>query len=612
MHLGLGEVGRKFFEPEGVAVGGRGLRRWAALALALSFGLSTGCDSSSSDGDDLGCVPKSCSELDAKCGSIQDGCGGEISCGSCQAGQECGAQQPNQCAPTKSCMPTTCAEASVKCGIISDGCDGVLDCGKCSCSAVPDPGKTLTDLLEVYRTKTGRGGIEILGAAAAGYAADGTKWAKASGFQDAKKKHPATPDSRWNGSSSAKQFSAILFLKLKSEGVTHQGKPISLDDKLADYGCGNTVPGLANGKCGWGMPARNPAEATNPITIRHLLGNVSGIPIHIRFAASMPSVLQHLFDHKFFGPAGDPGVPNLLGLNPGPPYPPKEITAQYMVNTYDLQWGLDATLETPASAWKAPGISSAGFAYNNLGFTLVALVIEELTGLPYEQALQKHLFDPLAKDLPNLRITQEYLPAGTFSPGYADGYLCYQRDSANKWKLADNGACLDFSDPNCSCHDNQHGWVDKRGFDGAWARGAGYLVSSVSDMSDFLWRLHSGDVLPKGPWSPTPQGEYWELFEWTCDTTKGDNCGSFYRYGMAFYSLAVRNDAGDVLYESYGHDGGGFLPRYNRAAIDFTQPEAKLQAVYVQASNRLTSETDWNLYYRLADASLTVIRECGL
>jgi len=489
----------------------------------------------------------------------------------------------------------------------------VLDCGNCACSGI-NVDKTLSDLLEVYRTQTGRGGIEILGAAAAGYAADGTKWTGASGFQDSSKKNLATADTRWNGSSSAKQFTAILFLKLKSLGFSHNGKPISLDDKLADYGCSNTVGGLANGQCGWGVPARNPGESSNPITIRDLLGNVSGIPIHFDFAASNPSVLQNLYDHSLFGPPGDPNLPNLLNLSPGPPFPAQEITAQYMVGTYDLRWVLDATLGGPASAWKAPGIQSAGFAYNNFNFTLVTLVIEELTGLPYDQALQKYLFDPLAKDLPNLRITQEFLPSGTFSAGYADGYLCYERDSATSWKRAGFGECHDFPDPNCACYDNQHGWVDKRGFDGAWARGAGYLVSSVSDMADFLWRLHNGEVLPKGPWTPVPQGEYWELFNWTCDTTRGDSCGPFYRYGMAFYSLAVRNDAGDVLYESYGHDGGGFLPRYNRVALDFTSqsPNATVQALYVHGANRLASETDWNLYYRLADASLTVIRECGL
>jgi hypothetical protein len=60
----------------------------------------------------------------AMCGSISDGCGGTLDCGSCGAGLTC---QNNACL----CTPTTCAAQGTNCGTISNGCGGTLDCGLC-------------------------------------------------------------------------------------------------------------------------------------------------------------------------------------------------------------------------------------------------------------------------------------------------------------------------------------------------------------------------------------------------------------------------------------------------------------------------------------------------
>ncbi len=73
-----------------------------------------------------------CAAQGAECGSISDGCGGTLNCGSCPSGQSC---SNNVCV----CNPTTCAAAGAQCGSISDGCSGTLNCGSCpsgqSCSA---------------------------------------------------------------------------------------------------------------------------------------------------------------------------------------------------------------------------------------------------------------------------------------------------------------------------------------------------------------------------------------------------------------------------------------------------------------------------------------------
>ena len=52
-------------------------------------------------------VPATSCGSGQNCGSVPDGCGGSVSCGSCGSGQTCGGGgTPNVCG-TGSCMPTT-------------------------------------------------------------------------------------------------------------------------------------------------------------------------------------------------------------------------------------------------------------------------------------------------------------------------------------------------------------------------------------------------------------------------------------------------------------------------------------------------------------------------
>ena len=64
------------------------------------------------------------------CGKVGDGCGRELDCGSCAAGQICNG---GLCVPAN-CTPLTCAIAGggQYCGKIGDGCGGTLDCLGCS------------------------------------------------------------------------------------------------------------------------------------------------------------------------------------------------------------------------------------------------------------------------------------------------------------------------------------------------------------------------------------------------------------------------------------------------------------------------------------------------
>jgi hypothetical protein len=88
--------------------------------------------------------PGTCASENAQCGTVSDGCGGVLSCGTCSGGMTCGAGgTPNLCG-AGSCMPKTCAGLGASCGTASDGCSGMLDCGSCTapqtCGGSGQPG----------------------------------------------------------------------------------------------------------------------------------------------------------------------------------------------------------------------------------------------------------------------------------------------------------------------------------------------------------------------------------------------------------------------------------------------------------------------------------------
>ncbi len=93
------------------------------------------CGQSSLDAGDGGndCVPTTCAALGVTCGPAGDGCGGQLSCGTCTTPQVCGGgSTPGVCGGTSGCVPQTCAMVGANCGPAGDGCGGVLQCGTCT------------------------------------------------------------------------------------------------------------------------------------------------------------------------------------------------------------------------------------------------------------------------------------------------------------------------------------------------------------------------------------------------------------------------------------------------------------------------------------------------
>lgn len=81
------------------------------------------------NGGALACQSTSCAAQNAMCGTIPDGCGGTLDCGTCTAPQTCGGGGvANLCG----CTPTTCAAAGANCGQMPDSCGGTLNCGSCT------------------------------------------------------------------------------------------------------------------------------------------------------------------------------------------------------------------------------------------------------------------------------------------------------------------------------------------------------------------------------------------------------------------------------------------------------------------------------------------------
>jgi hypothetical protein len=80
------------------------------------------------------CTPLTCAQQNATCGPAGDGCGGQLNCGSCLLPQTCGGGGvASQCGYPDggACVPQTCASQSISCGLAGDGCGHQLSCGTC-------------------------------------------------------------------------------------------------------------------------------------------------------------------------------------------------------------------------------------------------------------------------------------------------------------------------------------------------------------------------------------------------------------------------------------------------------------------------------------------------
>ncbi len=105
----------------------------ACVACGLGLSCNAGFCSGGAGGGGGSCVPATCMSLGKNCGTLSDGCGGTLSCGTCEvSGESCGgAGTANVCGPG-TCNPKSCTDLGANCGQPSDGCGALLSCGSCT------------------------------------------------------------------------------------------------------------------------------------------------------------------------------------------------------------------------------------------------------------------------------------------------------------------------------------------------------------------------------------------------------------------------------------------------------------------------------------------------
>lgn len=160
---------------------------------------------------------------------------------------------------------------------------------------------------------------------------DGTVKVGASGQRDAAKKLPMQADTHVQVGSVGKVALALGVLRLVSEDR------LTLDTPLQQV-----LPELA---------LKNPWQASDPVRIRHLLAHTSGLD-NVRFWQA-------------------------FSLNPAPETP--------LAEAFDGGGNLLRVRARPGSR----------YAYSNMAYGLLGMVIEKLTGQPYERYLDAQLLQPL-------------------------------------------------------------------------------------------------------------------------------------------------------------------------------------------------------------------------
>jgi MYXO-CTERM domain-containing protein len=93
-----------------------------------------------------GCTPKAACPSPDDCGTLPDGCGGNVTCGAaCTAPQTCGGGgTSNVCG----CTPATSCPASAECGTVPDGCGGTVTCGTCAGGEACADNQCLSDAID--------------------------------------------------------------------------------------------------------------------------------------------------------------------------------------------------------------------------------------------------------------------------------------------------------------------------------------------------------------------------------------------------------------------------------------------------------------------------------
>ncbi|MFJ4616642.1 serine hydrolase domain-containing protein [Streptomyces sp. NPDC088812] len=225
-------------------------------------------------------------------------------------------------------------------------------------------------------------------------------WRGTSGVADIRTRRPVTAHDKVRIGSVTKVFVATVVLQLVAEGR------IALDVPVR-----RVLPGL--------LPARYAA-----VTVANLLNHTSGLPDHV--GVPEPETAEEVFRHRF-----DHWTPQ--------------------------EWVATAT-HGPLKF--APGTRQE---YRGINYVLASLIVDKVTGRPYEEAVAARILRPLGLDR-------------TASPG--DDPCIHGRHVHGCLTMAD-GSLRDITT-----------------YDQSSCRGEGDMISTTSDLDHLLTTLFSGELLP--------------------------------------------------------------------------------------------------------------------
>ncbi|WP_207435747.1 serine hydrolase [Sabulibacter ruber] len=202
------------------------------------------------------------------------------------------------------------------------------------------------------------------------------EWVKAYGWADTAERRPATPATLFQAASIGKSLHAMGCLRLVERGK------VSLGEDINAY--------LRS----WKFPYDTLSRGT-PITLAHLLGHTAGLTVHgfdgYKVGARLPSLLQVLDGEQ---PANSPAVRSEF----------------------------------------APGIR---FQYSGGGYEISELMVEDLSGLPYRDYMEREVFRPLGMR----SSTYEEIPSGRFQGRLATGYRADGKDIGGRFHVYPEKAC---------------------------------------------------------------------------------------------------------------------------------------------------------------------------
>ncbi|RYZ43331.1 MAG: class A beta-lactamase-related serine hydrolase [Myxococcaceae bacterium] len=239
------------------------------------------------------------------------------------------------------------------------------------------------------------------------------RWQGTSGVADVRTGAPVRADARFRIGSMTKTFTATVVLQLAAE------RRLDLDRPVQEY-----------------LPRLLPSGVYAPITVRQLLNHTHGLP-GVPVPQKDP---DWFFENRFRR------------------YSPRELVA----------------LALPEGPRFAPGTQQE---YGNIGYIVAGLLIEQVTGRPYGDAVRDRILRPL-------RLGDTFVPGNLVTiPGpHAHGYeeVAAEAGRCPAGAIVYGTRCLvDVTEASQSV---------------PWA--AGEMVSSAADLDRFLVALFQGRLLP--------------------------------------------------------------------------------------------------------------------